>query len=158
MTFIDVKVTIESQLGLIGGTMGLLTGFSILSGVEIVYFILRSRDWFLNFYTKPFCIDFLHLNSPTILSLKLRLRILNGLKVSVMCIVSTWFLLRFFLSLRIPKIVSAVQEKFSNYLALKKKWYDECEIVTNLILINLTAQRWLIDEEFVKYLTRKQFL
>ena len=44
MTFIDVKVTMESQLGLIGGTMGLLTGFSILSGVEILYFILRSRD------------------------------------------------------------------------------------------------------------------
>ena len=34
----DVKVTLEAQLGLIGGTMGLLTGFSILSGVEIIYF------------------------------------------------------------------------------------------------------------------------
>ena len=31
----------EAQLGLIGGTMGLLTGFSILSGVEIIYYILR---------------------------------------------------------------------------------------------------------------------
>ena len=28
-------------MGLIGGTMGLLTGFSILSGVEIIYFLLR---------------------------------------------------------------------------------------------------------------------
>ena len=28
-------------MGLIGGTMGLLTGFSILSGVEIAYFLLR---------------------------------------------------------------------------------------------------------------------
>ena len=37
----DVKVTIEAQLGLIGGTMGLLTGFSILSGVEIVYFVAK---------------------------------------------------------------------------------------------------------------------
>ena len=37
----DVKVTLEAQLGLIGGTMGLLTGFSILSGVEIVYFITK---------------------------------------------------------------------------------------------------------------------
>ena len=36
-----VKVTMEAQLGLIGGTMGLLTGFSILSAVEIVYFLLR---------------------------------------------------------------------------------------------------------------------
>ena len=37
----DKKITLEAQLGLIGGTMGLLTGFSILSGVEIIYFILR---------------------------------------------------------------------------------------------------------------------
>ena len=35
------KMTMEAQLGLIGGTMGLLTGFSILSGIEIVYFLLR---------------------------------------------------------------------------------------------------------------------
>ena len=38
------KVTMEAQLGLIGGTMGLLTGFSILSGVEILYYITK---WFL---------------------------------------------------------------------------------------------------------------
>ena len=31
----------ESALGLIGGTMGLLTGFSILSGVEIIYYAVR---------------------------------------------------------------------------------------------------------------------
>ena len=37
----DVKVTLEAQLGLIGGTMGLLTGFSILSGVEILYFAAK---------------------------------------------------------------------------------------------------------------------
>ena len=37
----DVKVTLEAQLGLIGGTMGLLTGFSILSGVEIIYFAIK---------------------------------------------------------------------------------------------------------------------
>ena len=37
----DVKVTLEAQLGLIGGTMGLLTGFSILSGVEIVYYLIK---------------------------------------------------------------------------------------------------------------------
>ena len=35
----DVKVTLNAQLGLIGGTMGLLTGFSILSGVEMVYYL-----------------------------------------------------------------------------------------------------------------------
>ena len=37
----DVKVTMEAALGLIGGTMGLLTGFSILSGVEIFYYAVR---------------------------------------------------------------------------------------------------------------------
>ena len=31
----------EAQLGLIGGTMGLLTGFSILSGVEIIYYAIK---------------------------------------------------------------------------------------------------------------------
>ena len=38
----DKKIKIEAQLSLIGGTMGLLTGFSIISGVEIVFFLLRS--------------------------------------------------------------------------------------------------------------------
>ena len=37
----DQKVTVEAQLGVIGGTMGLLTGFSILSGVEIIYFAVK---------------------------------------------------------------------------------------------------------------------
>ena len=31
----------ETVLGLVGGTMGLLTGFSILSGVEIVFYIVK---------------------------------------------------------------------------------------------------------------------
>ena len=34
-------MTVEAQLGLIGGTMGLFTGFSLVSGVEIVYFVIR---------------------------------------------------------------------------------------------------------------------
>ena len=37
----DIKNTVETQMGVIGGTMGLLTGFSILSAVEIVYFIIK---------------------------------------------------------------------------------------------------------------------
>jgi hypothetical protein len=37
----DEKVTLEAQLGLIGGTMGLLTGFSILSGVEILHYLAK---------------------------------------------------------------------------------------------------------------------
>ena len=36
-----IQVTTEAQLGLIGGTMGLLTGFSLLSGVEMIYFVVR---------------------------------------------------------------------------------------------------------------------
>ena len=43
----NLKVTMEAQLGLIGGTMGLLTGFSILSGVEIIYYLLRCLFGFL---------------------------------------------------------------------------------------------------------------
>ena len=38
----DVRVTTEAALGLIGGTMGLFTGFSILSGVEIFYYLSKS--------------------------------------------------------------------------------------------------------------------
>ena len=34
----DEKANFETKLSTIGGTMGLLTGFSIISGVEIVYF------------------------------------------------------------------------------------------------------------------------
>ena len=37
----DKKINTEAQLSLIGGTMGLLTGVSIMSGVEIVFFLLR---------------------------------------------------------------------------------------------------------------------
>ena len=37
----DKKIKYDAQLSLIGGTMGLLTGFSIISGVEIVFFMFR---------------------------------------------------------------------------------------------------------------------
>ena len=40
----DKKIKVEAQLSLIGGTMGLLTGFSIISGVEIIFFLFRSVD------------------------------------------------------------------------------------------------------------------
>ena len=43
-SIVHPKVTTEAQLGLIGGTMGLLTGFSILSGVEIIYYLLRFKE------------------------------------------------------------------------------------------------------------------
>ena len=37
----DTKMTMETMVGVIGGTMGLFTGFSIISGVEICYFVTR---------------------------------------------------------------------------------------------------------------------
>ena len=37
----DRSNTAIDKLSAIGGTMGLLTGFSIISGVEIVYFIIK---------------------------------------------------------------------------------------------------------------------
>ena len=37
----DKKIKFEAQLSLIGGTMGLLTGFSIISGVEIIWFLAK---------------------------------------------------------------------------------------------------------------------
>ena len=36
----DRAAKFEDMLSTIGGTMGLLTGFSIISGVEIIYFAL----------------------------------------------------------------------------------------------------------------------
>ena len=37
----DEKANFEDKLSAIGGTMGLLTGFSIISGVEIIYFGIK---------------------------------------------------------------------------------------------------------------------
>ena len=37
----DKKIKTEAQLSLIGGTMGLLTGFSIISGIEIIFLLFR---------------------------------------------------------------------------------------------------------------------
>ena len=38
----DTAAKFVDMLSAIGGTMGLLTGFSIISGVEILYFISKS--------------------------------------------------------------------------------------------------------------------
>ena len=37
----DEKIKTEAQLSLIGGTMGLFSGFSIISGVEIIFFVAK---------------------------------------------------------------------------------------------------------------------
>ena len=49
----DKKIKTEAQLSLIGGTMGLLTGFSIISGVEVIFFLFRSLN--KNPIIKTFC-------------------------------------------------------------------------------------------------------
>ena len=38
----DEKANFETKFSTIGGTFGLLTGFSIISGVEIVYFLVNK--------------------------------------------------------------------------------------------------------------------
>ena len=44
----DRAAKFVDQLSAIGGTMGLLTGFSIISGVEIIYFAFKIILSFLN--------------------------------------------------------------------------------------------------------------
>ena len=43
----DSSAKFTDMLAAIGGTMGLLTGFSIISGIEIIFFIFRS---FFNYF------------------------------------------------------------------------------------------------------------
>ena len=38
----DQKAKDVDKLSAIGGTFGLLTGFSIISGVEVIFFILKT--------------------------------------------------------------------------------------------------------------------
>jgi len=38
----DERANFETRLSAIGGTMGLFTGFSLISGVEIIYFFIKS--------------------------------------------------------------------------------------------------------------------
>ena len=37
----DEKVKFNAQLSMVGGTLGLLSGFSIISGIEIIFFLIR---------------------------------------------------------------------------------------------------------------------
>ena len=40
----DKSSSFVDKLSAVGGTMGLLTGFSIISGVELIFFLIRSVD------------------------------------------------------------------------------------------------------------------
>ena len=43
----DVSATFTDRLSTVGGTFGLLTGFSLISGVEILYFLTKFlMSWF----------------------------------------------------------------------------------------------------------------
>ena len=48
----DRAAKFVDQLSAIGGTMGLLTRFSIISGVEIIYFALRTGVNFAKKFTQ----------------------------------------------------------------------------------------------------------
>ena len=48
----DRAAKFVDQLSAIGGTMGLLTRFSIISGVEIIYFVLRTGVNFAKKFTQ----------------------------------------------------------------------------------------------------------
>ena len=37
----DKEIKLTNQISLIGGTMGLFTGFSIISGIELIYFAAK---------------------------------------------------------------------------------------------------------------------
>ena len=48
----DVKVKFTAALSLVGGTMGLLTGFSIISGIEIIFFLFKLISPIVTDYLK----------------------------------------------------------------------------------------------------------
>ena len=48
----DEKVKFTAALGLVGGTMGLLTGFSIISGIEVVFFLVKLISPFVVNFVK----------------------------------------------------------------------------------------------------------
>ena len=48
----DEKVKFTAALSLVGGTMGLLTGFSIISGIEVVFFLFKLISPFVVDYVK----------------------------------------------------------------------------------------------------------
>ena len=40
----DIRLTFFDQLGIIGGTLGLCMGFSLISFVEILYWMFRATE------------------------------------------------------------------------------------------------------------------
>jgi hypothetical protein len=54
----DEKANFEEKISAIGGTMGLLTGFSLLSGIEIIYFGVKIAFKFIKKHMKRIKIVF----------------------------------------------------------------------------------------------------
>ena len=48
----DRAVKLVDKLSAVGGTMGLLTGFSVISGVELVYFVVKIAVGFIKDISK----------------------------------------------------------------------------------------------------------
>ena len=46
----DSAAKFVDKLSAVGGTMGLLTGFSIISGIEIAYFVFKTLVGYLNIF------------------------------------------------------------------------------------------------------------
>ena len=55
----DEKIKTEAQLSLIGGTMGLFSGFSIISGIEIIFFLFRLKKNEKQLYSHKDCVNML---------------------------------------------------------------------------------------------------
>ena len=53
----DEKANLETKLSTIGGTIGLFAGFSIISGIEILYFAAKITISFLKKYRRGWVMD-----------------------------------------------------------------------------------------------------
>ena len=53
----DRAAKFVDQLSAIGGTMGLLTGFSIISGVEIIYFLAKIIIGYFKIFKVMHCVQ-----------------------------------------------------------------------------------------------------
>ena len=62
---LDEKVKFTAALSLIGGTMGLLTGFSIISGVEIIFFLFKLINPYVANYVKQTAANLKRRCTPT---------------------------------------------------------------------------------------------
>ena len=85
----DAKTNIMTQISVIGGTLGLFTGFSIMSGFEILYFATKFCAGFIKFKIETYLVI------PTkIAKLSLQLTLAENLTLRSFVIprASSWFI------------------------------------------------------------------